>query len=461
MTVPSAILHRVLIGLAVPDRLKALAMVEQRKGWGPAQIRAFQEEKLRQTIDYCWANVPFYREHWASAISGPEAIRGIADLVRLPLLSKTHVREQMAGLCSREQGLASSEARTGGSTGSPVIFRMTPHDEQLQWAQMYIGWQWAGWRVGDPFLIVGGESVGIGLADKRSRKDWVMNRWVSSGSNLTLERTRALAAAPHFHRIRLIYGYPNSIRELGEFLQQLGVRPRALRGIVCTAEVMRPEVRERIAQLYGVDHVLDQWGLNDGGMHACEGPEQDGLHLSFHRGILEILDEQGAQINTPAIAGRAIVTTIANPAMPFIRYDCGDRVHWQSEVPAASCAWPRIGPVDGRAGDVIHLPSGRSIPMPGLTLVMRWLQGLRSYQFIQTGPDAVTVRLVLETGVTMADDAVAAFLAERISRDVAWTVQWAAPELTRNGKLLIIKNDWLRSQGLDRPQAPPALPAHP
>ena len=54
---------------------------------------------------------------------------------------------------------------------------------------MYAGWKWAGWRVGDPFLVVGGESVGIGLGDKRSRKDQVMNRWASSGSNLTIERT--------------------------------------------------------------------------------------------------------------------------------------------------------------------------------------------------------------------------------------------------------------------------------
>jgi phenylacetate-CoA ligase len=445
-------MHRALIGLAVPDRLKALAMVERRLAWGPAQILSYQEEQLRQTIAYCWTHVPFYRAHWADAIRGPGDITGIADLTKLPLLTKAHVREHMADLCSREPGLVSSEARTGGSTGSPVIFRMTPQDEQLQWAQMYIGWQWAGWQLGDPFLIVGGESVGIGLTDKRSRKDWVMNRWVSSGSNLTLERTRALVAAPHFDRIRLIYGYPNSIRELGEFLQQLGVRPRALRGIVCTAEVMRPEVRERIAQLYGVDRVLDQWGLNDGGMHACEAPEQDGLHLSFHRGILEILDDQGAQIHAPAVSGRAIVTTIANPAMPFIRYDCGDRVHWHNAAPAASCAWPRIGPVDGRAGDVIYLPTGRSIPMPGLTLVMRWLQGLRSYQFIQTAPDQVTVRLLLEPGVAMPQQAVVDFLRERISRDLQWTVQWAEPELTRNGKLLIIKNDWLRSQGMDRPQ---------
>jgi hypothetical protein len=29
------------------------------------------------------------------------------------------------------------------------------------------------------------------------------------------------------------------------------------------------------------------------------------------------------------------------------------------------------------------------------------------------------------------------------------------PELTRNDKLLIIRNDWLRQQGLTRPPAPP------
>lgn len=444
--------HKLMIKAAVPKRLQMLAMLRQRVGWGPEQIRAYQEARLQQVINQCWHHVPFYRRHWQGAIAGPQDIRHIEDLQRLPLLTKDHVRENLQSLVTTDPTIESSEARTGGSTGQPIIFRMTDEDEQLAWAQMYLGWTWAGWRVGDPFLVVGGESVGVGLGDRRTRRDWVINRWATSGSNLTLERTRALVQMPHFNAIRMIYGYPNSIRELCEFLVELGARPRALRCVICTAEVMRPEVRARIADVLGVDCVLDQWGLNDGGMHACEGVEQDGLHLSFHRGILELVDDAGQLIVETGRAGRAIATTLTNPAMPFVRYETGDQVHWQTDVPSSSgIHWPRIGPVDGRTGDVIYLRNGRSIPMPGLTLVMRWMEGLKSYQFIQTAPDAVTVRLDRGPGFALDEQQVRDFLCARISPDVAWTVAWAAPEYTRNGKLLIIRNDWLRKQGLSRP----------
>jgi len=329
---------------------------------------------------------------------------------------------------------------------------MTSYDEQLSWAQMYLGWSWAGYRLGDPFLVVGGESVGVGLSDKRSRRDRVMNRWVSSGSNLTLERARALAQSAHFPSIRLIYGYPNSIRELCEHFATLGVRPPLLQGVICTAEVMRPEVRKRISEVLGVSRVLDQYGLNDGGLHACEGPEQDGLHLSFHRAILEILDDKNRQITALKQSGKAIATTLTNLAMPFVRYETGDVVHWYSrDVSPSGVSMPRVGPVEGRTGDVIYLPSGRSIPMPGLTLVMRWIDGLKSYQFIQTDSDSVTARLDRGAGFGLSDADVIAFLRQRISDEIRWNVVWAGPELTVNGKLLIIRNDWLRKQGLTRP----------
>jgi phenylacetate-CoA ligase len=306
--------------------------------------------------------------------------------------------------------------------------------------------------LGDPFLAVGGESVGVGLSDARSRKDRIINRWVSSGSNLTLDRARALTRSEHFGRIRMIYGYPNSIRELCENFAKLGARPPALQGVVCTAEVMRPEVRRRIAEVLGVTRVLDQYGLNDGALHACEGPEQDGLHLSFHRGVLEILDDDQRQITALKQSGRAIATTLTNLAMPFVRYETGDVVHWHTrERSSSGVSLPRIGPVEGRTGDVIYLPSGRSIPMPGLTLVMRWMDGLKSYQFIQTGATSVTVRLDRGAGFRLSEADVAAFLRQRIGDEICWTVAWGPPELTTNGKALIIRNDWLRKQGLTRP----------
>lgn len=442
----SALIHRSLMSLAVPLRLKLLREIRARERWSLEQIRNYQDAKLRELIRYCWQYVPYYRSRWTEHISSPEDIRTAADLQRLPILSKDELRENLPALTTTASFVKSEPARSGGSTGRPTLFRVTHLDQEYAWAQMYTGWCWAGWNPGEPFQVVGGESIGVGLSDNRTWKDQLMNRWVTSGSNLTLDRTKALAASNHFDRIRLIYGYPNAIRELCDLLQAIGARPAKLQGVVCTAEVMRQEVRDDIERTLGVK-VLDQYGLNDGGLFAVEGPDHDGLHFFFHRAVLELLDDQGVPVEGVGNSGRAIATNLINLATPFVRYETGDMIHWKSHEPSpCGITWPRIGQVDGRTGDLIYLPSGRRIAMPGLTLVMRWIDGLKQYQFIQTGPASVTVRLDRGPDFTMTDEEVVGYLRQKISDEIQWTLVWAAPELTQNRKVLIIRNDWKRSQ---------------
>ncbi len=447
--------HAVLMRLMVPTRIRLLDELRGQIGWTEDQVRKHQEEQLRKLISYCWENVPYYRSRWASHVSGPQDVQTLDDLQRLPLLTKEELRDELDDLTTRVEKDRGEEARSGGSTGRPTRYRMTRFDQEVSWAQLYLGWSWAGYRVGAPFLIVGGESVGVGLGDRRTWKDWVINRRVTSGSNLTIDRVQALARSPHFDRLEFIYGYPNAIREFGELLADIGRKPPRLRGVMCTAEVMRDEVRNRISECLGGVPVLDQYGMNDGGILAIEGPERDGHHVFFYRAILEVLDDQNRQITALRQPGRAVATSLTNFATPFVRYTTGDEVHWYTREPAASgIAWPRLGPIDGRTGDVIYLPSGRRIAMPGLTLVMRWIEDLHAYQFIQTGPSEVTVRLQRGPGFTWDEEQARKYLSEKITDEIRWTIDWGAPELSMNGKLLLIRNDWLRAQGLTRPPRP-------
>jgi len=456
MLLPSWI-NRSASRLAAPERYRWLETIAKQTGWGPEEIRAYQDRKVAELIRYCWQYVPFYQRHWRDAIRSPDDVQTVAQLERLPVLSKDLWRANFDEVTTIDPSIKSEIGRTGGSTGRPTVYRTTRYDQELSWGQMYLGWMWAGYRPGDPFLVVGGESVGVGLGDKRNRRDRVMNRWITSGSNLTPQRARELASLSVFGRFRFIYGYPNAIRELGELLSDIGARMPMLRGVVCTAEVMRPEVRADISAAFGGVPVHDQWGMNDGGLLATEGPDRDGLHVFFHRSVLEVVDSENRQIETLQVPGRALATSIANLASPFVRYETGDEVHWRSFQPSPSgIHWPRIGPVDGRTGDVIYLPSGRRIAMPGLTLVMRWLEGLRQYQFIQTSQDAVTVRLDVDDGFKNSDADVISYLNRRIADEIKWTVVRGTPERTQNGKVLIIRNDWRRGLAYNSASSPTA-----
>lgn len=443
--------NKIVMAACVPIRCFYFTLMQRRQFWSLHRIKRYQERKLRKMIRYCWDYVPCYREYWKTVIADPREIQTIEDLQKLPIIKKEDIRNELECLSTKSKWVFSKEARTGGSTGQPIIFKMTRMDEEIAWAQMYVGWARAGYKIGDPFLIVGGESVGVGLGDKRIWRDRLLSRWVSSGSNITRDRVIALTRSRHFNEVRLIYGYPTAIREICEHLDELGIRPAKLKGVVTTAEPLRPEVRDRIKAVLEVGNVLDQWGLNDGGLHASEGSEEDGLHVSFHRGILEIVDEGGGQINEIGKVGRGIGTTLTNFATPFIRYDTGDQLHWKTfDRSQSGITWARIGPVDGRTGDVIYLPD-KTITMPGLTLVMRWIEGLLEYQFIQTGPNDIKVNLKRGGSFVLSEDEVRAYLKNKIDQNVNWTIKWNAAERTGNDKVLIVRNDWLRRRGLDRP----------
>ena len=82
--------------------------------------------------------------------------------------------------------------------------------------------------------------------------------------------------------------------------------------------------------------------------------------------------------------------------------------------------------------------------MPGLTLVMRWIDGLDEYQFIQTGANDITVILKKGVGFRYTETEVIDYLSEKIDPGVKWKIQWGEPERTQNGKVLIVKNRWER-----------------
>jgi len=73
------------------------------------------------------------------------------------------------------------------------------------------------------------------------------------------------------------------------------------------------------------------------------------------------------------------------------------------------------------------------------------------YQFIQKGPDTIKVRLKRGKAFSWHEPKVMDYLKNKIDENVNWEIEWGAAERTRNDKILIVRNDWLRNQALDRP----------
>ena len=111
----------------------------------PAELRDRQEEKLRQLFRHARRHVPFYAEKCRALGLGPEDIRRLEDLPKLPALSREQIRENFPGRMTadniprrrrmpRSQSLMSrlSSGRATEWVGKPSVAIVYPTTSKLR-----------------------------------------------------------------------------------------------------------------------------------------------------------------------------------------------------------------------------------------------------------------------------------------------------------------------------------------
>jgi phenylacetate-coenzyme A ligase PaaK-like adenylate-forming protein len=93
----------------IPDLVNAIRYARLLKQVGhwmvmtPAELERFQRARLRETVAYAYANVELYRRKWQQAGVGPGDIKTLADLRKLPIITRDDLRHSAAeGILSRE-----------------------------------------------------------------------------------------------------------------------------------------------------------------------------------------------------------------------------------------------------------------------------------------------------------------------------------------------------------------------
>src|SRR5262245_25706115 len=103
------------------DTYAILRDMEAADAFTASELETWQDQKLKDLFDYCYAHVAFVRDRMRDAGLGASQFGGLQDLARLPLMRKADVRANRATLRSDIAGTL-SPFTTGGSTGEPLIF---------------------------------------------------------------------------------------------------------------------------------------------------------------------------------------------------------------------------------------------------------------------------------------------------------------------------------------------------
>ncbi|MCK4786700.1 MAG: hypothetical protein KAV87_23275, partial [Desulfobacteraceae bacterium] len=105
------------IGLGLGTYWQAWSAIVRQ--FEPEEIIKVQNAKLQRLIRYSFNNIKYYREVFEQVGIGPEQIKIVKDLHKVPYLTKKELRERFWDFLPRELP-ASRISRTSGSTGIPV-----------------------------------------------------------------------------------------------------------------------------------------------------------------------------------------------------------------------------------------------------------------------------------------------------------------------------------------------------
>ena len=379
-------LRRLRYGRSFRQHLARLLASEQ---WDAARIAAFKDEQVRCIVKHAYERSPLYRRLFDEHGIAPGAVKGTADLQRLPLLSKQQVREAQDQMVDPSWRGRVVTNLTSGTTGTPLRIRLTPEAAALQWAVWWRHRARFGLKFGDRHLMFGAR-VPIPADQDRPpfwRHDRAINRVYLSTYHLTPRHLPAIADWLDTQQFAFYTGYPSAIALLAAYYEDAQRQPRFRpRVIVTGSDALLPAFEQQLLRVFGCP-ITETWGMTEfaGNMSKCEHGR---FHEDFEIGHIETMPPEGSA----AGAFGLICTGWGNPLMPFIRYEVGDFARpAQGPCPCGRQSASFLG-VEGRAEDYIRTRDGRSAV--GMNQVLEYAAGAREIQIYQPGLDQLIVRVV-------------------------------------------------------------------
>src|SRR5690606_14972011 len=137
--------------------------------------------------------------------------------------------------------------------------------------------------------------------------------------------------------------------------QQIKLESLGVKVVFVTSEMLYPHERNIISQSFQCP-VANGYGARDAGFIAHECPAGS-MHISAEDIIVELLDDNGQPV-AAGQSGEIVVTHLATPGFPFIRYRTGDMAQLASQPCSCGRGLPVLANVQGRRRDFLVTTAG-------------------------------------------------------------------------------------------------------
>lgn len=318
--------------------------------------REFVLRKMRALVAYSYEQVPFYKWHYDRHGFSPFELVSFTDLARIPMVTKSLLNEwplEKRSTVSAGRYLAN----TGGSSGQPFAFYITPALIPHEWAHMHTIWEKLGYR--SSMLKVG--FGGRNLNDQALAYDALRHQYAVNIYRPFAEVAQALQQVAERRPIRFLHGYPSAIHEFAQYCAAENPRlvellRASLLGVFLGSEYPAPVYRDKIEAVFATK-TISWYGHTERAVLAGE------LTKAFHYEPFQTYGFAEAVVDSGTGRTHLVGTAYHNMASPLIRYDTGDEIEGVVGDDGLLAGFKVTG---GRLGEFVVDRTGKNIPLTGL-----------------------------------------------------------------------------------------------
>jgi phenylacetate-CoA ligase len=375
---------------------QALRFLGESERWERGRLDEVRDRKLVKLVERAYAASPHYRRMMEEHGVRPADVRGLADLPKLPVLTKDTLRQHGEALRFRGAGAVETTA-TGGTTGNPIQVVRDRAGSVWQRGCYWRGFGWGGLRLGDPFVQLFGGTLGVASRRRLDRvKSWFAGKHFLPAFELGPQNAGRYLEAIRASGARFLVGYTSAVYLLACHAERSGVRVE-LDAVFPTAEPLLDGWRSAIARAFGA-RVLPYYGCGEVQSlgYSCLSADAGVYHGCDEHSVIEVEDANGRA--SLYGEGAFLVTDLDNHALPLIRYRNGDA----GALAPPGCRCGRglglITRIDGRVNDVLYRTDGNAISGAIGPHAFKMVEGVEQFQIVQRRVGQIAIQIVRTAG---------------------------------------------------------------
>ncbi|MDQ7781345.1 MAG: phenylacetate--CoA ligase [Desulfomonilaceae bacterium] len=343
------------------------------------QMKAFQRDKLEETLKWVYERIPFYKKAFDDKGVKPSDFQKLEDLAKFPFTVKTDLRDNYPfGLCAVPMSDVVRIHASSGTTGKPITGPYTA-DDLDQWTECMARGLWAQEVRPDTVLQnaygMGLFTGGLGFLQGAMRIGCAI---VPSGAGMTERQimliqdfgTQALCCTP---------SYCMTIIEKAEKMG-IDIQNSTLKTGHFGAEPWSVEMRSDIERRGGM-HAYEHYGLTElmgpGVSFTCEYYK---IHINEDHVYPEIVDPATLEPLGLEEEGELVFTAVQRRAMPMIRYRTRDICTLRREKCECGRTLITMDKILGRSDDMMIISGVNVFPSQVESVLMEFEEVEPLYQ---------------------------------------------------------------------------------